>query len=471
MTQVSVIGAGPNGLSAAIYAAMAGFPVEVFEAQPIPGGAARTLPLTLPGFLHDFGSAVHPMAVGSPFFRSLRLERFGLNWIYPEIQLAHPFDDGSATVLYQDLQKTAPNLGLDSPAWLRLMRPLANRWWDFADDALSPILRFPSQPFLMARFGANAMLPAQTFANLHFKLPRTRALFAGLAAHSSMELGAPFSSAIGLVLAAAAHSVGWPIPQGGAQSITNSLIACLNDLNGTIHTSHPVHSIDNLPHPNSLTFCDLTPRQLLRIAGNRLTPEYARKLQSFRYGPGSFKIDYALSEPVPWRAPECRKALTLHLGGSFEEIARSEAAISCGDHPRKPFVLVSQPTICDPSRAPQGQHVLWAYCHIPNDSPFDMTERIENQIERFAPGFRDCILARHISSPGTLESMDENLVGGDINGGAFNLRQLFFRPTRDYYSTSNPHIYLCSASTPPGGGVHGMCGYHAVEAALLTRGA
>jgi phytoene dehydrogenase-like protein len=450
---------------------MAGFPVEVFEAQAIPGGGARTLPLTLSGFLHDFGSAVHPMAVGSPFFRSLQLERFGLNWLYPEIQLAHPFDDGSAAVLHRDLQQTATQLGPDRTAWLRIIQPIATRWWDFADDALGPILRFPNQPFLMARFGINAMLPAETFSNRHFQHPSTRALFAGLAAHSFMQLDAPFSSAIGLVLTAAAHSVGWPVPKGGAQSITDALIACLTSLNGTIHTGHRVDSLDALPHPNSLTFCDLTPRQLLRVAGNRLTPEYARKLQRFRYGPGSFKIDYALSEPVPWRNPECRKALTLHLGGSFEEIARAESAVLCGDHPQKPFVLVSQPTLVDPSRAPQGRHVLWAYCHIPNGSPFDMTDRIENQIERFAPGFRDCILARHISSPDTLESMDENLIGGDINGGAFNLRQLFFRPTRDYYSTSNPHIYLCSASTPPGGGVHGMCGYHAVEAALLTRGA
>jgi phytoene dehydrogenase-like protein len=471
VTQVSVIGAGPNGLSAAIHAAMAGFPVEVFEAEAIPGGAARTLPLTLPGYLHDFGSAVHPMAAGSPFFRSLSLENHGLSWLHAEIPLAHPFDDGSAVVLYRDLAETAPNLGLDSKIWLRIMRPLANNWWSFAEDALTPILRFPNQPVLMARFGLNAMLSAKAFTHLHFQLRRTRALFAGLAAHSFMELNAPFSSAIGLVLAAAAHSVGWPIPRGGAQSITNALIDCLHGLNGALHTSRRISLLDELPHPQSLIFCDLTPRQLVRVAGDRLSPGYTQKLQRYRYGPGSFKIDYALSEPVPWRAPECRKALTLHLGGSFEEIANAESAVLCGDHPDHPFVLVSQPTICDPSRAPRGRHILWAYCHVPNGSPVDMTQRIEAQIERFAPGFRDCILARNISSPRTLESMDANLVGGDINGGAFSLRQLFFRPTRDYYATSNRHIYLCSASTPPGGGVHGMCGYHAVEAALLTRGA
>lgn len=468
VTQVSVIGAGPNGLSAAIHAAMAGFPVDVFEAESIPGGAARTLSLTLPGYLHDFGSAVHPMAAGSPFFRSLELERFGLSWLHAEIPLAHPFDDGSAVVLYRDLAATAPNLGLDSKTWLRLMRPFADNWWGFAEDALAPMLRLPNQPFLMARFGMRAMLPAGVFAEHYFHLRRTRALFAGLAAHSCMELNAPFSSAIGLVLAGAAHSVGWPIPRGGAQSITNALVACLAELNGVLHTGRRIDSLDQLPQ--SLTFCDLTPRDLLRVAGDRLSPEYARKLQRFRYGPGAFKIDYALSEPVPWRAPECRKALTLHLGGSFDEIANAESAVHCGDHPERPFVLVSQPTVCDPSRAPEGRHTLWAYCHIPNGSPYDMTPHIESQIERFAPGFRDCILARHISSPRTLEARDANLVGGDINGGAFNLRQLFFRPTRNYYATSDRHIYLCSASTPPGGGVHGMCGYHAVEAALLTRG-
>ncbi len=471
VSQVYVIGAGPNGLSAAIHAAMAGFPVEVFEAEAIPGGAARTLPLTLPGYLHDFGSAVHPMAAGSPFFRSLNLERFGLAWLHAEIPLAHPFDDGSPVCLFRDLPQTAAQLGVDGPNWQRILNPLASQWWTFAEDALSPILRFPNQPYLMLRFGLNAMLSAQSFSHLHFHHARTRALFAGLAAHSFMSLDSPFSSAIGLVLAAAAHSVGWPIPRGGAQSITNALLACLNDLNGSLHTGRRIQSLDDLPQPQSLTFCDLTPRQLLRVAGNRLSPQFARKLQRFRYGPAAFKIDYALSEPVPWRAPECRNALTLHLGGSLEEIANAESAVLRGLHPERPFVLASQPTLCDPSRAPQGRHVLWAYCHLPNGSTFDMTDRIEAQIERFAPGFRDCILARHISSPLTFQSMDENLVGGDVNGGAFNLRQLCFRPTRHYYATSNRHIFLCSASTPPGGGVHGMCGYHAVEAALLTYGA
>ncbi len=471
MSQVSVIGAGPNGLSAAIHAAMAGFPVEVLEAESVPGGAVRTLPLTLPGFLHDFGSAVYPMAAGSPFFRSLSLERHGLSWLHADIPLAHPLDDGSAIVLLRDLTETGRNFGLDTPAWFRVMRPLTDRWWDFADDALSPLCRFPNQPYLMARFGLHARHSARAFAHTHFQLPRTRALFAGLAAHSAMSLDEPFSSAIGLILAAAAHSVGWPVPRGGAQSITNALIARLHQLEGTIHTGHRVASLHQIPHPQSLVFCDLTPHHLLRVAGDRLSPAYAKKLRDFRYGPGAFKIDYALSEPVPRTAPECRRALTLHLGGSFEEIAHAESAVLNGDHPERPFVLVSQPTVVDPSRAPQGRNVLWAYCHVPNDSPVDMASRIEAQIERFAPGFRDCILARHISSPQKLEAMDANLVGGDINGGAFTLRQLFLRPTRHYYATSNKHIYICSASTPPGGGVHGMCGYHAVESALLTHGA
>jgi phytoene dehydrogenase-like protein len=449
---------------------MAGMDVEVFEAESVPGGAARTLPLTVPGYLHDFGSAVHPMAAGSPFFRSLQLEQHGLEWIHGDIPLAHPFDDGTAAVLLRDLDAACAALGRDGRAWRSLLEPLATDWWSFAEDALGSLLRFPSQPFRMARFGLHAMQPATLLAATRFRDARTRALFAGLAAHSFMRLDAPFSSAVGLMLGAAMHAVGWPMPRGGAQSITQALLACLKELGGTLHTGRRIESLDQLPTSDGLVFADITPRQLLPIAAGRLSPAYARQMRRYRYGPGAYKIDYALSAPVPWSAPECRRALTVHLGGSMAEIAAAEAAVLRGQSPERPFVLVAQPSLYDSSRAPAGKHVLWAYCHVPHGSNLDMTERIEAQIERFAPGFRDCILLRRVSSPVALEAMNANLVGGDINGGAFTLRQLFLRPTLHQYATSDKHIYLCSSSTPPGGGVHGMCGYHAVERALLTHG-
>jgi phytoene dehydrogenase-like protein len=466
MHRAYVIGSGPNGLSAAIHAAQAGMAVEVFEAESIPGGAARTLPLTLPGFLHDFGSAVHPMGAGSPFFRTLALEQHGLEWIHGEIPVAHPLDDGTAVVLHRDLDETSTALGIDGPHWRRLIHPLADRWDEFAADALGPLLQLPNQPFLMARFGLNAIQSAHTLACTRFRSPHTRALFAGLAAHSCMRLDQPLSAAIALVFGAATHAVGWPIPRGGSQSITNALLATLQQLGGTLHTNRRIDSLSDLPDPDAIFFCDLTPRQLLAVAGSRLSAPYSRKLRTFRYGPGAFKIDYALSAPVPWRAEECRRAITVHLGGTFEEIAASEAAVLEGRHADRPFVLVAQPSLYDPSRAPAGKHVLWAYCHVPNGSDLDVTARIEAQIERFAPGFRDCILDHYISSPSVLEARDANLVGGDVNGGAFTLKQMFLRPTLRQYATSHKHIYLCSASTPPGGGVHGMCGYNAVTAAL-----
>jgi phytoene dehydrogenase-like protein len=466
MHRAYVIGSGPNGLSAAIHAAQAGMAVEVFEAEAVPGGAARTLPLTLPGFLHDFGSAVHPMGAGSPFFRTLPLEQNGLEWIHGEIPVAHPLDDGTAVVLHRDLHETFAALGVDGPHWRGLIHPLADRWDEFAADALGPLLQLPNQPFLMARFGLNAIQSAHALACTRFRSPRTRALFAGLAAHSFMRLDQPLSAAIALVFGAATHAVGWPIPRGGSQSITNALLATLQQLGGTLHTSHRINSLADLPDSDAILFCDLTPRQLLAVAGSRLSAPYSRKLRKFRYGPGAFKIDYALSAPVPWRAAECRRAITVHLGGTFEEIAASEAAVLEGRHADHPFVLVAQPSLYDNTRAPAGKHVLWAYCHVPNGSDLDVTDRIEAQIERFAPGFRDCILHRYICSPSTLESMDANLVGGDVNGGAFTLKQMFLRPTLRQYATSHKHIYLCSASTPPGGGVHGMCGYNAVTAAL-----
>ena len=460
-----VIGSGPNGLAAAIVLAQAGLAVDVYEAEAEPGGATRTLPLTLPGFLHDFGSAVHPLAAGSPFFSSLPLDDFGLEWIHGHAPLAHPLDDGSAVILERDLNNAAQVLGEDGRTWRKLMQPLVDHWAEFAEDSLGPILRMPRHPLRMAHFGFSALQPAQTLAN-RFRTMRARALFAGLAGHSFLGFDRPLSSAIALVLGAAAHAVGWPIPRGGARAIPHALVGCLESLGGTVHTSHRIDAdaFEKLAGP--LLLCDVAPHQLISLAGNRLAPRYRRAFESFEPGPGAFKIDYALSEPVPWRAPECRRAITLHLGGTFAEIAEAEHAVAQGRVAERPFVLAAQPTLFDTARAPHGKHVLWVYCHVPNGSAVDMAERIEAQIERFAPGFRDCALARHVSSPAVLESLDANLVGGDIGGGALTVRQFVFRPSLHSYATGAPGLYLCSASTPPGGGVHGMCGYRAARYAL-----
>jgi phytoene dehydrogenase-like protein len=463
-----VIGSGPNGLAAAIVLAQAGLAVEVFEAEPDPGGACRTVPLTLPGFLHDFGSAVHPLGAGSPFFNSLPLADYGLEWVHGEAPFAHPLDDGTAVVLERDPRDAETEFGADGKAWRRLLQPFVGRWKELADGCLGPVLRVPHHPLLMARFGLAAMQSAQTLADGHFAEARTRALFAGLAAHSFLAFDRPFSSAAGVLLGAAAHAVGWPIPRGGAGAIPRSLVAHLQALGGTLHTSRCLNaeSLRELHGDTTLTLCDTTPRALLALAGDRFTPGYRRSLERFQPAPGAFKVDFALSERVPWRAAACRRAITIHLGGTFEEIAAAEDAVAHGRHPEQPFVLAAQPTLFDPSRAPKGKHVLWTYCHVPNGSTIDMTARIEAQIERYAPGFHDCILARRVSSPAALEAMDANLVGGDISGGAFTVRQLIFRPSFRSYSTGLPNLYLCSASTPPGGAVHGMCGFHAAKVAL-----
>jgi phytoene dehydrogenase-like protein len=468
MSRACVIGSGPNGLAAAIVLAAAGMRVEVFEAEAEPGGAARTLPLTLPGFLHDFGSAVHPFAAGSPFFASLPLADHGLEWVHGEAPLAHPLDDGSAVVLERDLEHTERALGADGKLWRGLMQPAADDWMEFAEDTLGPALRVPHHPLRMARFGLTAIQSAQGFAKSHFVSPRTRAVFAGLAGHSFLSLDQPLSATIGWLFGISIHAVGWPIPRGGARAITQALIGTLEALGGTVHTSCRIDAaaFRELESNSELVLFDTAPRQLVSIAGERLAPKYRTALERFQHAPGAFKIDYALSQPVPWRAAHCRRAITVHLGGSFEEIAAAEYAVAHGREAERPFVLVAQPTLFDPSRAPEGKHVLWAYCHVPNGSTADMTERIESQIERFAPGFRDCVLARHVSAPAALEAMDANLEGGDISGGAMTLRQMFFRPAAGGYATGAPKLYLCSASTPPGGGVHGMCGYHAARLAL-----
>jgi len=459
-----VIGAGPNGLAAAIVLAQAGLQVEVFEAEPTAGGAARTLELTQPGFLHDFGSAVHPWVVGSPFFSTLPLADYGLQWIHSPAPLAHPLDDGTAVVLERDLYDAEAALGSDGKTWRELMFPFVERWSEFAPEVLRPVHLLPRCPILMARLGWYALSSARSLVR-RFGNPRTRALFAGLAAHSFLSLDESLTAAFGLLLGVSAHAVGWPIPRGGSQSISNALCAHLAKLGGRVKTAARVESLSALPHYD-VTLCDLTPRQLLRVAGDRLSPSYQHHLKNYRYGPGVFKVDYALSSPIPWKARECLRAATVHLGGSFEDIAASEEAMRKGQPADRPFVLLAQPSLFDATRAPQGKHTAWAYCHVPHGSKVDMLGKLEDQIERFAPGFRDCVLARRVFSPADLESMDANLVGGDIGGGAMNFRQFLFRPTWRQYATSTKDIYICSSSTPPGGGVHGMCGYHAAKMAL-----
>jgi len=463
MKRANIIGAGPNGLAAAIVLARGGFRVEVFEAEAQAGGGARTMELTLPGFRHDFGSAVHPMAVNSPFFRELPLKHLGLEWIHGDAAVAHPLDDGTAVMLEHKMHDAEMEFGVDGDTWRKLVQPTAEHWRAFAEDGLRPPLRIPRHPFLMARFAVLGLQPAERLAR-EFRDARTRALFGGLAAHSMVRFDRPMSAAVALVLGAAAHVGGWPIPRGGAQAIPDALIKHLGRLDGALYTSQRIASLDELEA--EVTLCDVSPQQLLAMAGERLGKGYRRTLQQFEHGPGAFKVDYALSAPIPWRAEACRRAITVHLGGSFTEIAQAEDAVCRGKIAEKPFVLLAQPTLFDPSRAPQGKHVAWAYCHVPNGSTEDMTARIEAQIERFAPGFRDCVLARSTSSPARLQAMDENLRGGDISGGAMNLRQFVLRPSARSYATGTKGLYICSASTPPGGGVHGMCGYNAAQMAL-----
>jgi phytoene dehydrogenase-like protein len=459
-----VVGAGPNGLAGAIVLAQAGLQVDVLEAESTPGGAARTLELTLPGYWHDFGSAVYPLGAGSPFFSSLPLANHGLEWIHSPAALAHPLDDGTAVMLERNLDDTKASLGSDGLRWDKLMGPFVERWSELAPEILRPVSFVPRHPWLMARFGMVAVRSAQSVAR-RFRSQRTRALFAGLAAHSFLSLDEPLSAAFGILMAVPAHAVGWPIPRGGAQSLTNALCGFLSTLGGKVSTSTLVQSLAAL-EKYDLLLCDLTPRQLIQVSGQRLSDSYKRRLGRYRYGAGVFKVDYALDAPIPWKAPDCLRAATVHLGGSFEEIAASEKAVRIGQHVDRPFVLLAQPSLFDSSRAPKGKHTAWAYCHVPNGSRVNMLDKIENQIERFAPGFRQCVLARRVFSPADLESMDANLVGGDIGGGTMDIRQFLFRPTWRHYVTSSRDIYVCSASTPPGGGVHGMCGYHAANTAL-----
>ncbi len=464
MRDAIVVGAGPNGLAAAIELARAGRSVLVIEAEDTVGGGLRSAALTLPGFVHDVCSSIHPLALASPFFRSLSLE---VEWAQPAAPLAHPLDDGSTVMLERSLDRTADGLGVDAGAYRRLMRPFVDDAGALVPEILAP-LHVPRKPLLLARFGALALRSAAGVVTA-FRAPRARALLAGLAAHSMLPLGRPPSAGFALLLGLLGHVAGWPMARGGSQRIADALLAELRRLGGEVRVGERVARLAQLEPARAVLF-DVTPRQLVAIAGDALPSGYRRALTRFRYGPGVFKLDYALDGPVPWTAPECARAATVHAGGTFEEIAASEAAVARGAHPERPFVLIAQTSLFDPTRAPEGKHTLWAYCHVPNRSAVDMTERIERQIERFAPGFRDRILARRVMAPADIESYNANHVGGDISGGMADLSQLFARPVAslDPYRVPGTNVFICSSSTPPGGGVHGMCGYFAARAALRS---
>lgn len=460
-----VVGSGPNGLAAAITLQRAGLGVLLVEGASTLGGGLRSAELTLPGFTHDICSAIHPMAVSSPFFQNLPLHEHGLEFIYPPVPAAHPFDDGTAAVLLESVEETAQRLGSDGPAYRQLFTPLTRDWPDLARDLLGP-LRFPKNPLAFARFGLSA-LPSAQFGARRFETPQARGLWAGMAAHAIQPLSNLTTSAIALALMTAGHHHGWPLPRGGSQRLADALVAYFRSLGGEIRPGFFVKTLDQLP-PARAVLLDVTPKQLLQIAGRTLSWLYRNQLRRYRYGMGVFKMDFALDGPVPWRAPEARRAGTVHLGGTLEEIAEAEDRTAANRHPEKPFVLLAQPSVFDPSRAPAGRHTVWAYCHVPNGSGIDRSEAIERQIERFAPGFRDRILARNALGPAQLEAHNPNYVGGDINGGVQDAWQLFTRPVLRLspYRTSAKGLFLCSSSTPPGGGVHGMGGYHAARVAL-----
>ena len=461
-----VIGSGPNGLAAAAALAQEGASVLVLEAEEEIGGGTRTGELTLPGFLHDVCSAVHPMGLLSPYFRTLDLEAHGLRWVLPPASVAHPLDDAPAVMLWRSMDDTCAGLGPDGPAYRRLLAPFLRNPHGLLGDALAP-LGVPRHPFLLARFGLRGLQSAVRLAGRHFRETRARSLFAGLAAHAILPLNRLLTGSVGMIFALTAHVQEWPIVAGGSRGIPRALASYLEKLGGQIETGHRVTSISQLP-PARLYLFDTSPNQLAGIAGGALPRGYLARIGRYRYGPGAFKLDWALDGPIPWRDPNCLEASTVHLGGTLEEIAAGEAAVWRGEHPERPFVLLCQQSQFDPSRAPAGKHTGYAYCHVPGGSTVDMTEAIENQVERFAPGFKDRILARHVLRPADFERMNPNYVGGAITGGVADLFQIFTRPVAriNPYTTPNPRILICSASTPPGGGVHGMCGFHAARTAL-----
>jgi phytoene dehydrogenase-like protein len=459
-----VVGAGPNGLAAAIALGRAGLETLVLESASTAGGGARTAELTLPGVLHDVCSTVHPLALASPFLRSLRLERFGLSWAFSPAPLVHLLDEGPVT-LERSFEETARQLGADGDAYRRLVAPFIEHHDELLHMILGP-LRWPSSPLLLAQFGLKALRSMHGLGNT-FRDRAAAALLGGMAAHSMLELTAPGSASFGLVLAAAGHAVGWPVARGGSGALTAALLDCLHESGGVIELSHHVDDLASLP-PARAYLLDVTPRQFSRLAGDRLPATYRRRLRRYRYGPGIFKLDLTLREPIPWRDPACRRAATLHLSGDLSNLERSESVIYDGRVSEHPFIILVQPSLFDPTRAPHPLHTAWAYCHVPAASDFDATELIESEVERFAPGFRTIIEARAGKTTSDLSAYDENYVGGDINGGLASLDQLFTRPIAqlDPYRTPLDNVFLCSSSTPPGGGVHGMCGYHAAESAL-----
>lgn len=461
-----VVGSGPNGLAAAVELARGGRSVAVLEAEETVGGGTRSAELTLPGFVHDLGSAIHPLGYASPFFRQLPLEEYGLEWVRPPAPLAHPFDDGTTAVLERSVQETAASLGPDARAYERLMEGVAEDAPRLASYFVGTP-RLIRHPLALGASALRALRPARALAESAFEGEKARGLFAGNGAHSFLPLEKSPSALFGLVLGTLGHAFGWPFPKGGSQRIADALTSYLLTLGGEVYTGVRVGSVEEVPRTRAVLF-DVTPRQLLDIAGEHFTERYRRALKDYRYGPGVFKVDFALDGPIPWKAKECLRAGTVHLGGTLEEVSAGEAAVWRGEHPERPFVLLAQQSLFDATRAPEGKHTVWAYCHVPNGSEFEMTERIEGQIERFAPGFKERILARTASGPADLERQNANLVGGDINGGVADLRQLFTRPVLKLnpYSTPAKGLFICSSSTPPGGGVHGMSGYLAARVAL-----
>ena len=464
-----VIGAGPNGLAAAITLVQSGRSVLVIEGKDTPGGGVRSGALTLPGYVHDICSAIHPLGAASPFFRQLGLEKYGLQWVYSPAEIAHPLDDGSAVLFMRSVEETSRNMGPDAAAYRRLMGTHVAAGSRLIDQFLGP-LRIPARPVSYAWFGLQSLLPASVLARLAFRGERARAAFAGLAAHSMMPLDWPGTGGFGLMLGLLAHTGGYPMAKGGSQKIIDALVAQLNALGGELVVGKFLEDMEDLPPHRNILF-DITPRQILQICGDKLPEGYRKGLERFRYGPGTFKVDYALDGPISWKAQECYQAATVHLGGSLEEIEAGERAVWRGEIPEQPFVLLAQQSLFDPTRAPAGKHTVWAYCHTPNGYSGSMLDQIENQIERFAPGFGSRVLARHTTNAQEMEQYNPNYIGGDINGGVQDLRQFFTRPVARWnpYTMPVKGFYICSSSTPPGGGVHGMCGYFAAQAVLGAR--